>query len=514
MVAQAQVADTPLLSMRGAAKAFAGVHALRGVDFEVRQGEVHGLVGENGAGKSTLVRILSGALQPDAGEMLLRGEPVEFATPQAAQAAGIAMIHQELSLVPSTSVAANILLGHEPVSPLRILRVAEMNARAAELMQMLDTPVDVTRRVEEFSIAVQQMIEVAKALSHQASVIIMDEPTSALAEAEVEKLFGIIRSLRDRGVAIVYISHKMDEIYAVCDRVTVLRDGEYISAAPTSEVSQDQLIQWMVGRKIEQLFPKHEAEPGEEVLRIEGMTLAATDGGERKLVDDVSLSVRAGEIVGLAGLRGSGASELMGCVFGQYGARPRGRVSVRGEDIRPTSPMQAIDSGIAMLTNDRKATGLVLPMSVLHNITLASLRQVAPAGIIRRREELGAAQPLIGDLDIRAASADAEVNSLSGGNQQKVALAKWLLTAPTVLLLDEPTRGVDVGAKAEVYQLMNRLVAEGKGILLITSELPELLAMSDRILVMHRGTVTAEMSRAEATQERIMAAAMEAQTGE
>ncbi len=510
MVSASVAEPPPLLVMRQIRKSFAGVQALLGVDFEVRAGEVHGLVGENGAGKSTLMRILSGAVQADGGETLLDGISVRFPTPQSAQAAGVAMIHQELSLVPSTSVAANVLLGHEPRGRLGLLDLREMNRRAAELMVELDTPVEVTRRVEEFNIATQQMIEVAKVLSQEARLIVMDEPTSALADAEVEKLFGIIRALRDRGVAIVYISHKMEEIYQVCDRVTVLRDGEYIGTADTRELPREQLIQWMVGRKIEQLFPKSQAQRGEEVLRVEGMSLEAGDGTGRKLVDGVSFSLHAGEILGLAGLRGSGASELMGCIFGQYGGRARGKVLVGGEEAGIRNPSEAIRQGVAMLTNDRKVTGLVLPMSVLHNLTLASLPKAAPGGILRRSREMQMAQPLVQNLAIKAASPDIEVNSLSGGNQQKVALAKWLMTEPLALLLDEPTRGVDVGAKAEVYELMNRLVAEGKGILLITSELPELLAMSDRLLVMHRGRVTAELGREEATQERVMAAAMEA----
>lgn len=505
--------QVPLLQMRGIHKAFAGVRALQGVDLEVQAGEVHGLVGENGAGKSTLMRILSGALQPDAGEILLRGQPMRFPTPQAAQAAGIAMIHQELSLVPSTSVAANILLGHEPRGALGLLNLREMNRRAAELMEQLSTPVDVSRRVEEFTIAVQQMVEVAKALSHQATLIVMDEPTSALAEAEVAKLFSIIRSLRDQGVAIVYISHKMDEIYALCDRVTVLRDGQYVGTSAVSDLPREQLIQWMVGRKIDQLFPRHHAIAGPEVLRVEGLSLPADDETGRLAVDNVSLTVRAGEIVGLAGLRGAGCSELMGCIFGQYGRRPAGSIWIRGRPVAPHSPAEAIRCGVAMLTNDRKATGLILPMSVLHNMTLASLPQVAPAGVIRRRREEILARPLVDTLNIRAASVNQEVNSLSGGNQQKVALAKWLMTEPDVLLLDEPTRGIDVGAKTEVYELMNRLVEAGKGILLITSELPELLAMSDRIVVLHRGRVTAQFPREEATQERVMAAAMEVDAG-
>lgn len=498
--------------MRRIAKAFAGVQALTGVDFTVRAGEVHGLVGENGAGKSTLVRILSGAVAPDGGEIVWRGHKSQFVSPSAAQAAGIAMIHQELSLVPTTSVADNILLGHEPTSRLRILRRREMDATAARLMGELDTPLDVNQRVEHLPIAVQQMVEVAKALSYDASLIVMDEPTSALSDADVAKLFDTVRYLRSRGVAVVYISHRMDEIYDICDRVTVLRDGALVGSSPIEDIGRDELIHWMVGRKIDQLFPKHTAQPGEEVFRAEKLTLPAMDAAHRDLVDSVSLAVRAGEIVGLAGLRGSGATELMGAIFGQFGGRPRGKVFVRGRHQRITSPRAAIRLGIAMLTNDRKATGLVLPMSVLHNMTMASLPRVAPRGIVRRRDELAQAMPLVDGLNVRAASVDAEVNSLSGGNQQKVALAKWLMTEPTCLLLDEPTRGIDVGAKAEIYRLMNDLVARGKGILLTASELPELLAMSDRILVMHRGKLTAEFTREQATQETVMAAAMESES--
>jgi ABC-type sugar transport system ATPase subunit len=508
MVEPVPATAVPLLQMRDISRAFAGIQALRGVDFEVMPGEIHGLVGENGAGKSTLVRILSGAVAPDAGQIIWRGAPVHFASPLQALEAGVAMIHQELSLVPGVSVAANVFLGHEPRGPLGFLDLAGMNRRADEIMRELDTPVDVSRPVEQYSIAVQQMVEVAKALSHNASLIVMDEPTSALADAEVERLFGIIRAVRDRGVAIVYISHKLDEIYALCDRVTVLRDGAHIETSGLTDLPADRLIQWMVGRQIDQLFPHHQAQPGEEVLQARGISLDADDGSGRRLVDDVSLALRAGEIVGLAGLRGSGASELMGCLFGQFGRRARGQVSLRGVPVRVLSPADAIRAGMAMLTNDRKATGLVLPMSVLHNMTLASLRRVAPLGVLRRGAEVALAAPLAQAMSLRAASLDAEVNSLSGGNQQKVALAKWLMTGPDVLLLDEPTRGIDVGAKAEVYQLMNDLVMQGKAILLTTSELPELLAMSDRILVMHRGRITAQIARQDATQESVMAAAV------
>ncbi|NSW57128.1 MAG: sugar ABC transporter ATP-binding protein [Armatimonadetes bacterium] len=499
----------PALRMTGISKAFAGVQALRAVDFSVLPGEVHGLVGENGAGKSTLMRILSGATPPDSGEIVWRGRRHEFASPASAQAAGIAMIHQELSLVPGASVAENLLLGREPVNRAGMLRRSEMLDRAAQIMSDLGVPVDVRRPVEDYPLAVQQMVEVGKALSRDASLIVMDEPTSPLPDTEADRLFGTIRYLRDRGISVVYISHRMEEIYRICDRVTVLRDGELVGVSSISEISRDRLIEWMVGRRIETLFPRRQVAPGEELLRVEALSLPSEEGEGRLLLDRVSLHLRAGEIVGIAGLRGAGASELMGAVFGRYGSRPTGSVVLKGKTVRFTSPAQAIRGGLAMLTCDRKATGLIMPLSVLHNMTLSALPDIAPSGILRRSAELRRAEPLARQLKVRTASLDAEVSGLSGGNQQKVALAKWLMTEPQCLLLDEPTRGIDVGAKHEIYELMNRLVEEGKSILLTTSELPELLAMSDRIIVMHRGKVTAEFTRAEATRQNVMAAAME-----
>jgi len=504
------MAEELLLRMEGICKSFHGVHALRGVELAVRRGEVHSLVGENGAGKSTLMRILGGAVPLDEGTITLRGRRQILRAPKDAEAAGVAMIHQELSLIPPMPVAENIFLGREPRTRLGFVDYAAMREHSEALLAELGTPCDVTQPAEAYSIATQQMVEVAKALGREADLIVMDEPTSALAEAEAERLFEVIRRLRDRGVSVVYISHKMEEIYAISDRITVLRDGEWIGTAPVDELPQERLIEWMVGRKIEQLFPKHAAEPGAELLRVEGLSVDAADGSGRRAVDGASLTLRAGEIVGLAGLRGSGCSELLGALFGRYGRVAAGAVAVGGRPASITRPAEAIASGIALLTNDRKATGLVLSMSVLHNATLASLSRAGPPGCVLRDRELALAQPFVDMLSVKTASVDAEVSALSGGNQQKVALAKWLMTEPSVLLLDEPTRGIDVGAKAEIYELMNALVAQGKGILLITSELPELLAMSDRILVMHRGRMTAELSRDEATQERIMAAAMEA----
>jgi ABC-type sugar transport system ATPase subunit len=499
--------DEPILTMRAITKRFPGVLALDAVDFDACPREVVGLVGENGAGKSTLMRVLAGIDPQDRGEVRLAGRPCRFRTPREAEAAGVAMIHQELSLVPAMSVMENIYLNREPRSKLGLVDFRRMAADARALLGRLDTPIDVTQPAEAYSIATQQMVEIAKALSREARIVVMDEPTSTLNEAETERLFGIVRRLRDSGVAVVFISHKLEEIYRIADRIVVLRDGRLVGAAPAADLPPGKLIQWMVGRTIDQFFPKHTCEPGEELLRVEGLSLRDI-GSNRRLVADVSFSLRGGEIVGLAGLRGAGNSELLGALFGRYGRRVSGRVCVRGQAVRITAPNQAIRSRIALVTNDRKAYGLVLPMSVVQNITLASLDRVSRHAWLRPRLERASGGRLSRELAVRAPSLAVDVDTLSGGNQQKVVLAKWLMTEPDILLLDEPTRGIDVGAKAEVYRLMNQWTRAGKGILLITSELPELLAMSDRFLVMHRGRITARLSRDEATQEAITAASM------
>ena len=501
------MSQAPLLQMRQIDKWFGGVHAVSHVDFDVRAGEIHALIGENGAGKSTLVRILSGAIQADAGEIVFDGRKLHMRGPKDAEAAGIAMIHQELSLCPNMSVAENIFLGSEPLGPMRTVSWRRLRADAESYLRHLDTPIDVTRAVEEYGIATQQMVEVAKVLSRNAKLIVMDEPTSALTDTEAQRLFEIIRALKAEGVAIVYISHKMEEIYELADRVTVMRDSHWIGTAEASDLAPGQLIEWMVGRKIETLFPKRSVELGEELLRVEDAVLRANDGTDRLLVDHASLSLRAGEILGLGGLRGAGNSELLGLLFGQFSHADVG-VCLRGERVRIGRPSDALAQRIALLTNDRKTTGLVLSMSVLHNMTLASLKRMGPTPLVVPREEVRAALPLRQRLSVKTASLDIEVSALSGGNQQKVALAKWLMTEPDVLLLDEPTRGIDVGAKAEIYELMNELASQGKGILLITSELPELVEMSDRILVFHRGRITKELRGEEMTQQNVMAAAM------
>lgn len=500
--------DVPLLEIRAVDKSFGGVHAVDHVSMTVRAGEIHALLGENGAGKSTLVRILCGAVEADSGEVLLDGRPVRLRSPRDAERAGIAMIHQELSLCLNIPVAANIFLGRELRGGLGFVSTARMNAAARECLRKLDLDIDVRRPTEEYNLATQQMIEVGKALLLDARVLIMDEPTSALTEGETKQLFRVIRSLRERGVAIIYISHKLEEIYELADTVTVMRDSKWIGTSPTSELPQDKMIEWMVGRKIETLFPERHAATGGEVLRVRDITLPADDGTERLLVDHVSLAVRAGEIVGLGGLRGCGNSEFLGCLFGQYEGRPSGEIVVRGDGAEIRRPSDALAQRIALLTNDRKTTGLVLSMSVLGNMTLASLPRTGPVGLTLPRYEETLARPYRERMAVKTASWSTEVSHLSGGNQQKVALAKWLMTEPDVLLLDEPTRGVDVGAKADIYHLMNELAAAGKGILLITSELPELVNMSDRILVFHRGRITRELTGDDRTPERVMAAAM------
>jgi ribose transport system ATP-binding protein len=500
--------DVPLLQMRRISKSFPGVQALSDVSFDLHNGEIVGLVGENGAGKSTLMKILSGVHTPNGGEILIEGNPVHLSSPKDSELAGVAIIYQELSLVPNVSVTENISMGREPRTRLGTIDWREMARVASDLMNRMEMAIDVGRPVEEFSVAVQQMIEIAKALSLNAKILIMDEPTSSLSEQETKRLFEIVRRLKSRGVGIIYISHKLEEIYEIADRITVLRDGQHIGTAVAKELPPEKMIQWMVGRKIDQFFPTREAQIGEELLRVSNLTLPQPGRPGVKLVDAMTFSLHGGEILGLAGLRGAGNSELLGAIFGRFGGLPQGEMVIRGKEVQITSPPQAITNGMAYLTNDRKASGLILPMSVMHNMTIVSLKKMTRLGWLDPLAEQKMCGPYMDSLAIRAPSLGVEISTLSGGNQQKVILAKWLMNGPSILLLDEPTRGIDVGAKAEIYALMNKWASEGKGILLITSELPELLAMSDRILVMHRGQLKAEFSHEEATQEKVMAAAM------
>lgn len=498
---------SPLLRMTGIGKEFDGNRVLEDVQLEIRSGEVHILAGENGAGKSTLIKILAGIHIDFEGRLEMNGKRIRPKSPLDANALGIAVIHQELSLVGPMSVADNMFLVHGFARG-GFVRRAQQEAEADRHLRQLGLNLDVRRPVEDFPIGIQQMIEIAKALSGNARVIVMDEPTSALNAPEAERLFSLIQSLKQRGCGIIYISHKMEEIERLADRITVLRDGRWIGTAPAAELPPPKLLQWMIGREIGEQFPRHSPQPGNERLRLENFSVFPGGFSGRPAVQNVSLSVRAGEILGIGGLQGSGASELFMGLFGGYGSAIRGRMNLDGNEVRMTAPRHAITKGVALLTNDRKASGLVLSQSIAANAVLASLRELTPWGWRQPKRELAAARQTTALLRLRAASLEMEAGALSGGNQQKVALSKWLQIRPKLLLLDEPTRGIDIGAKREIYQLMDEWTAQGIAILLITSEMPELLMLSDRIVVLHRGTAAAEFSREQATAEKILAAAM------
>jgi ABC-type sugar transport system ATPase subunit len=493
--------------MHGITKSFGPVTVLRDVQFEGRAGEVHVLAGENGAGKTTLINILAGIHTDFQGAIELQGRPVRPRSPLHAGALGVAVIHQELSLIGPMSVADNIFLGRAPARAGFVLD-ARQNQAARHWLRQLGLDLDVSQPAEHFPPATRQLIEIAKALSQNARVIAMDEPTSALNAPEVSKLFDLILSLKQRGCCLIYITHKMEEIQRIADRVTVLRDGQWVGTAPAAQLPAPKLIQWMVGRDLGQQFPRRAPHLGPERLRLENFSVYPSGFSSTPAVQSVSLSVRAGEVLGLGGLQGSGASELLLGLFGAYGPATRGRLMLDDAARRFTSPRQAIEAGVALLTNDRKATGLILSLSIVANATLAGLRSLSPGGWRRPARELQAAQAATAPMRLRAASLESEVGALSGGNQQKVALAKWLQTRPRLLMLDEPTRGIDVGAKREIYQLVEQWTAAGIAILLITSEMPELLTLSDRIAVLHRGRLTAQFSRDQASPEAILAAAM------
>ncbi len=499
--------------MDGISISFEGVPVLSGACLEIRSGEVHVLAGENGAGKSTLIKILGGIHTAYEGTIRLRGELVRFRSPGQASARGIALIHQEMSLVPAMSVADNLFLAPGGRSGgAAWLDRKRQRTRANEILSLVGLELPLDAPVEDFPLSIRQLIEIAKALAGSADVIAMDEPTSALADPDVARLFDLIKSLKARGCGIVYITHRMEEIYRIADRITVLRDGRHVGTAPAGELPGPELVRLMVGRMLTQQFPPRVRLPGRECLRVEGFCVPDPDGARQWAAKDVAFAVRAGEILGIAGLQGSGNSELLHGIFGSYGPVVRGRAWLEGTSFLVRSPGDSICRGVALLTNDRRGTGLVPGMDIQRNITLAALRTVARSGILRPRAELEAAERHIRTLGIRAASLEQEVGTLSGGNQQKVVFGKWLQAGPAVFLLDEPTRGVDVGAKHEIYTLMNALTAKGIAILLITSEMPELLAMSDRILVMHRGEVTDCIEREDFSAERILHAAMGEQT--
>jgi len=495
----AEAGTAPVVELAGISKSFTGLKVLKDISFDVRPGEVHALLGENGAGKSTLIKIIAGVHQPDGGELRVGGAPVRFSSPREAQRAGIATVYQELLLFPELTVAENIFLGHAPRRPWGGLDWEAMRVKARELLDSLDShDLDVDAKVSGLSVANRQRVEIAKALSRNARLVIMDEPTAALAEADVQRLMEMVRWLRGRGVGIVYVSHRMAEIFALADRVTVLRDGALIGTRPIGEVDERRLVSMMVGRSIEQLFPKEEAKIGATVLELRGVSHQST-------VKDISLSLRAGEILGIAGLVGSGRTELALTVFGITPATA-GEILVDGKPVTIDSPGRARDLGIAYVPEDRGQQGLIRPQTVRENVSLAVLDRIARLFVIDHRREAALARDAIKRFGIRTRGPEQRVRQLSGGNQQKVVLAKWLATEPRILILDEPTRGIDVGAKAEVHALISRLAGQGLAILLISSELPEVLGMSDRVLVMSGGRIAAAFDRTEASPDAVGAA--------
>ena len=491
----------PIVALRGIEKSFGPVQVLRGVDFDLRPGEVHALMGENGAGKSTMIRLMSGAHQPNTGTVEVDGSPVRFAGPGEAKAAGIAVVHQELLLFPAMTVAENIFLGHAPRNGRGLLDWNEMRRKARAILDRLDCPeLDVDDKVSHLSVANRQRVEIARALSRDARVLIMDEPTAALAEADVRRLLDVVRSLRSEGVGIVYVSHRMNEIFEIADRITVLRDGKTIDTRNADDVTEAALVSMMVGRDIDQLFPKDTIPLGETVLEVRNLAHAGK-------VRDVSFSVRAGEILGIAGLVGSGRTELAQTIFGVTPATS-GDILIDGAPVSVGSVREAIAHRIAYVPEDRAQHGLVRPQTIRENVSMAILNRLTRRGVVDTARETQIAADAIQRFAIRARGPGQVVAQLSGGNQQKVVIAKWLATDPRILILDEPTRGVDVGAKTEIHKLMNQLAAQGLAIIMISSELPEVLGMSDRVLVMNGGRMSAILPRAQATPEAVGSAMM------
>jgi ribose transport system ATP-binding protein len=486
----------PLLQMQGIDKSFPGVQALSDVSLTLHRGEVLGIVGENGAGKSTLIKVLGGAHLPDRGQILLNAAPVLFRSPSAAQQAGVSIIYQEFNLIPDLTVRENIFLGREQTRA-GFIRAGVEQEEARKLFQKLGLPIDPEARCRTLTVAQQQMVEIAKALLVNAQILVMDEPTAALTSQEVKHLMAIIKELRARGLGIIYISHRLDEIFATADRVMVLRDGRHVGSDTVAAMSRQRLIELMVGRPLEAEFPKHAAARGAERLRVEGLSKGDT-------VRDVSFSAYSGEVLGFAGLAGAGRTETMRCVFGAD-VLDAGQIYVDGLPVSIRHPRHAIRHRICLLTEDRKGQGLILAHSVRHNFGLPNLDRLVRGPFLDQRRERAELNQYVRDLKIRVTSTEQTAATLSGGNQQKVVLAKWLAKNTDIIIFDEPTRGIDVGAKYEIYLLMNRLAAEGKAVIMISSELPEVLGMSDRIIVMHEGRIKGEITQvANATQEDIL----------
>jgi rhamnose transport system ATP-binding protein len=487
------------LELHKATKSFGAVHALEDGSITLYPGEAHALLGENGAGKSTLVKILAGVYRADSGELLIDGEPADFSGPAASRAAGVSIIYQEPTLFPDLTVAENIFMGRQPVGGGRRIDRAEMHKQTEAIFRRLGVALDPTRIARGLSVADQQIVEIAKALSFNAQVLVMDEPTAALTSVEVARLFTVMNTLRSQGAAVLFISHRLEEVFASCQRVTIMRDGRFVRTAPVTELTIDDIIRSMVGRDLDALFPKTETVPGAPVLEVED--LCSTD-----VFEHISFTVRRGEIVALAGLVGAGRTEVARAIFG-IDKRTSGSVRLAGKELPNGNPLAAMDAGVALVPEDRRQQGLVMDLGIDQNVALASLGRLSRGGLIRRARERKLAIAWAGRLQLKYARMSNAVSTLSGGNQQKVVLGKWLARSPQLLIIDEPTRGIDVGTKAEVHRILDGLVAEGMAVLMISSELPEVLGMADRVIVLREGRITAELSRADADETTIMRAA-------
>jgi ribose transport system ATP-binding protein len=484
------------IAMRNIYKAFGVNKVLEGVDFSLAQGEVHALMGENGAGKSTLMNILTGLHKRDQGTILINGKEKTYQNPKEAEQAGIAFIHQELNIWPEMTVIENLFIGRELTNPFGVLKMKEMKTLAKQVFDRLNISIPFDQEAGFCSVGEQQMIEIAKALMTNAEVIIMDEPTAALTEREIQSLFKVIESLKKDGVSIVYISHRMEEIFSICDRITVMRDGKTVDTKRITETDFNEVVKKMVGRDLEERFPVRNSRLGDTIFEVKGLS-------SKHLFNDIHFSVKSGEILGISGLMGAGRTEIMRAIFG-IDPLDRGEILIEGKAVKIKSPSDAVSKGIGFITENRKDEGLVLDFSIKENIALPNLESFAPKGIIKRDDENEFVSLMVKRLKIKTTSSKTLAGDLSGGNQQKVVIAKWIGTSPKVLILDEPTRGIDVGAKREIYQLMNELTDRGMAIIMISSELPEILGMSDRILVVHEGRIAGELGKEEATQENIM----------
>ncbi len=498
----------PIVEMKKIGKTFGKVRVLENIDFDIYPGEVHVLAGENGAGKSTLINILSGVHTDYEGEICMNGQQIKPASPADANRLGISVIHQELSIIPFISITENLFLGRNLKNKAGLVKSEEQTRIAKELLKDIGVDIDVNKKAEHFSVSIQQLVEICKATSINAKVIVMDEPSSALNQKDVQQLFRIVEKLKAENYGIVYITHKMEEIERLADRVTVLRDGKLVGTSLEKDLPTKELIRWMVGREVTMKNYREGKKPGDELFRIEHLTMTDPSVSGKKIIDDVSLYVRSGEVLGIEALQGAGASELLQSIFGVYNRRMYEKMTLEGREINISNPKESIDNNVCLLTNDRKGNGCVAYMNIVDNVLLPTLRRFANHGLRNVKKEKETVMKIGKELNFRIPSYESPMTDLSGGNQQKVILGKWMVAKPKVMLLDEPTKGIDIGAKEEIYNLINSMTDQGIAVILITSEMPELMALSDRIVVMHRGRITAEFEGNKVSAEELLEAAM------